>query len=210
MKKRLSRSIFDICLILSLASGAFYNAGCASLFGWDIHAPGILSESFTHTIHPTKSRVGLYLDPRLSQAISRDRGSALSDPQTYHIGEALYPMLIEGFQEGFEEFVFLEVEPTPDILKQYGISYLATVEIKGFDNQKGKPLSRQSLTVVTNVSLYNAEMGLLRRFDAKGSSDTRKVFAKKGGPEVNLNAAIENNILATIQFLQDVIGNPKN
>lgn len=209
MDKRLPRNFFDIFLILFLSAGAIYEAGCASLFGWDIHAPGVLSESFSHAIQPVNSRVALYLDPRLPQALSKDRGSTLSDPQTYHIGEALYPMLIEGFQEGFDEFVFLEMEPTQDILKQYGIPYLATVEIKGFDNQKGKPLSRQSLTVVTRVSLYNSKMDLLRQFDAKGSSDTRKVFAKKGGPEVNLNAAIENNILATIQFLQDVMRDPQ-
>ena len=209
MISRQTGNFIKIFFVPLLLGCTLSGTGCATLFGWDIHAPGILSESFTHTIQPQKTRIALYLDPGTPKVISKDRGSVLSDPQTYHLGEALYFMLIEGFQEGFEEFIFLEVEPTPGILKQYGIPYLASVAVTGFDNQKGKPLSRQVLTLTTNISLYDADLKLVRQFEARGSSDTRKVFAKKGGPEVNLNAAIESNVLTTIQFLQDVFTDPK-
>ena len=178
-------------------------AGCAALFGWDIHAPGILSENFIHTIHPMGQRVALYVDPKFSQYISKDRGSALSDPQTYHVGEAFLPMLIEGFQQGFEEFIMLEVQPTQDILKQYAIPHTVAVTLKGFDNIKGKPLNRQVITIETEAVIYDSNLNTLAKFNSEGSSDARKVFGKKGGPQVNLNAAAENNILAIVQFVQD-------
>lgn len=179
--------------------------GCATLFGWDIHAPGVLSQHFVETVPKSSQRIGLYLDSSLGAFQSTDRGSALSDPQTYHIGESLHPMLIEAFQQAFEEFILLEVESNPGILKQYAIPYVVTIRVHGFNNTKGRPLSRQVLTLFTKVELYDSNLTPLQRFEAKGRSDTRKVFAKRGGPEVNLNAAIENNVLATIQFLQDVM-----
>lgn len=184
-------------------------AGCATLFGWDIHAPGILSENFNHTIQPMPQRMALYVDPELTRFVSKDKGSAMSDPQTYHVGEAFHPMLIEGFQQGFEEFIMLEVEPTRDVLKQYAIPYVAAVRMKGFDNRKGKPLNRQVITVATETLIYDSDLKVLAKFDSSGSSDSRKVFAKRGGPEVNLNAAIENDILSTVQFIQDWIRSEK-
>ncbi len=177
--------------------------GCAAVFGWDVHAPGVLSEDFGRSVHFLDKRVGLYFDPQLLNYESRNRGSRTADPQTYHIGEAFGPMLVEAFQAAFREFVFLEVEPDPDILNQYGIPYLAVVRIKDFYNRvtwKG-----QAVSLVAEVVVMDQRFRLLGRFEVVGSSDAQKAFAKKGGPEVNLNAALENNVLAIIQYLQDSI-----
>ncbi len=187
----------------SLVLFLLFFSGCAALFGWDIHAPGILSSEFNHAIQPAPKRIGLYIEPSSRKIFSKDRGSRLSDPQTYHIGEAFEPMLVEGFQQGFQEFVFLELEPTAALLKQYGIPYVAAVRVKDFENRKGKPLHRQVVSVWSETYLYDDHLNLLVRFESRGTSDARKVFAKKGGPEVNLNAAIENNVRAVVLFLQD-------
>ena len=176
-------------------------AGCAAIFGWNIHAPGILSENFSKTVRPVYERVALYLPPDLLSYQSKNRGSQTADPQTYYIGEALGPMLIEGFQDAFDEFIFLETEPTPPLLKRYGIQRLAVVRIKDFQNHV--TLKGQKLTLATETAVFDSDLRLLSKFDSWGVSDSQKVFAKKGGPEVNLNAAIESNILAIIQHLQD-------
>ena len=178
-------------------------AGCASIFGWDIHAPGILSENFSHSIQPVHGRVALYLPPDLLEYKSYDRGGRTADPQTYHVGEALGPMFIEAFQTSFDEFVFLELEPTPAVLKQYGISHLVVVRIKNFKNRV--TWGGHGVALTTEAVVLDSDLNTLGHFEATGTSEAKKVFAKKGGPQVNLNAAIENNILAIIQYLQDSI-----
>ena len=178
-------------------------SGCAALFGWDIHAPGILSESFVQNVQPSPHRVAFYLDPESWKAVSKNKGGFWADPQTYHVGEAFLPMVIEGFQNGFEEFVFLEVEPSAAILQQYGIEYAAMTKIMGLGNSV--TLKGQALELRTRTAVYDTQMQLLGEFESRGLSDAKKVFAKKGGPEVNLNAAIENNILAMVQYIQDAI-----
>ena len=185
----------------ALAFILFFETGCAALFGWNIHAPGILSESFARTVQPAPERVALYFSPELLTYESKDRGSRTADPQTFYLGEALGPMLIEGFQNSFQEFIFLEVEPTPAILKQYGIQRLAVVRIKDFKNRV--TLKGQKITVVTETAVLDSDLHTLSDFESTGESDTQKVFAKKGGPEMNLNAAIERNVLAIVQNLQD-------
>ena len=176
--------------------------GCARLFGWDIHAPGILSENFTQLVRAVDERVALYLPPELLRYESKDKGSWSADPQTYHVGEAFGPMLVEGFQNGFSEFIFLETRPTPEILARYGIHRLAVVRLKDFGNRvtwKG-----QSLTLATETAVFDSGMKEIDRFESRGTSASEKIFSKKGGPEVNLNAALENNVRAVVQHLQDV------
>lgn len=177
--------------------------GCARLFGWDIHAPGILSQDFERRLQPVQQRVALYIDPAVWSFESKNRGGKLADPQTYHVGEAFVPMAIEAFQQGFEEFIFLEIEPTPAILKQYGIPYVTVVRIHSFGNRV--TLKGQAVELVTEVAVFDQNMQSLGKLEARGSSDAQKVFAKKGGPQVNLNAAIENNVIATVQYIQDAI-----
>ena len=178
--------------------------GCTALFGWDIHAPGLLSNGFFYSVKPLeRTRVALYVDPAAARYVSHDKGGRTADPQTYDVGEAFLPMLIEAFQAGFEEFIFLEVEPEPAVLRRYAIPYLAVVRIKDFQNDvswKGQALSLGTETVVMDT-----EMKVLGKFESKGSSDSEKIFSKKGGPQVNLNAAIENNVTATVQYVQDSI-----
>ena len=177
--------------------------GCARLFGWEIHAPGILSQNFYHQVAPSNARVGLYITPRLRDYISDDKGTRFSDPQNYYIGEAFTPLLVEGFQQAFDEFILLEVEPGPEILRQYAIPHLVVVDIAGFRNIKD--MKGQAVVVTTEAGIYDTDMNLAARFEAKGSSGAQKVFAKKGGPEVNLNAALENNVIVIIQYLQDFL-----
>ena len=188
------RSLILLTLIL-------LEGGCAQLYGWEIHAPGVLSESFAQKVAPINERVALYLPKQLLDYQSRDRGGTFSDPQTYHIGEALGPMLAEAFQQGFSEFIFLEVDPTLALLKRYGISRLAIVGVKGFKNRV--TLKGQSVSLVTQTALFDSDFKLIERFQSSGTSQAWKVFAKRGGLEVNLNAALENNALAVVQHIQD-------
>ena len=174
--------------------------GCVRLFGWDIHAPGILSRRFAETVQPVPERIALYLAPELLNYQSQDRGSRTADPQTYHIGEALGPVLVEAFQEGFHEFIFLETEPTRAILARYAIPRVAVVRVKRFKNRV--TWRGQKVTLVTETRVFDSELKPLSRFESVGTSEAKKVFAKKGGPEVNLNAAIESNVLAILQNLQ--------
>lgn len=183
---------------------SFLFSGCAALFGWNIHAPGTLSGEFFTKVMPQSQRVALYFDQSLAGFVSKNKGGITADPQTYYAGEALAPMLIEGFQYSFEEFVLFEREPTVELMKQYRIDYLVAVKIRQFNNQvtwKG-----QRLELVTESAVFDQDLKLQTRFESRGSSDAKKVFAKKGGPEVNLNAALEYNAYAIIQHLQDWIG----
>ena len=179
----------------------FLLPGCARLFGWDIHAPGVLSSNFTQLVHPIDERIALYIPEEFLQYKSKDRGSWSADPQTYHVGEALGPLLVEGFQNGFSEFILLETEPTAALLKRYGINRFVVVRIKEFKNKvtwKG-----QGLLLVTETAVFDSGMNKLAQFESTGSSESEKIFAKKGGPEVNLNAALENNVRAIVQHIQD-------
>ncbi|MBN1687536.1 MAG: hypothetical protein JW893_00390 [Candidatus Omnitrophica bacterium] len=178
-------------------------AGCATLFGWDIHAPGMLSSDFSKQIQPVPVRLALYLPPEVSAYESQDKGGRLADPQTYHVGEAFSPMALEAFQEGFEEFILMETEPSAQILKQCGIPYLAVVAITDFGNKV--TLKGQAIAIQTEVVLYNQDLYPVIHFQASGLSDAEKVFAKRGGPQVNLNAAIERCLLAIVQQLQDSV-----
>ncbi len=178
-------------------------AGCATLFGWNIHAPGILSAQFAQEVPELDQRVALYLPPQLLSYKSTNRGGRFADPQTYYVGESYAPMLIEGFQAAFKEFVLVEVEPTPDILRQYGIPYLVVVGIKDFGNRV--TMKGQAVALMTEAVVYDTNLNVLAHFESSGVSDAQKVFAKKGGPEVNLNAALERNIIAVLQYVQDGI-----
>lgn len=188
---------FQILLFLLL----FLHTGCATIFGWKIHAPGLLSSGFEQKIKPVNERIALYLPPETLNYESRDRGGRLADPQTYYVGEALGPMFLEGFQAAFNELIFLETEPTPKIMARYAIPRLAMVRVKDFKNRV--TLRGQGVMLVTETVVLDPDLKPLARFEARGASDARKVFAKRGGPEVNLNAAIENNVLAVVQQLQD-------
>jgi len=193
------RNLLSLLMIVFV----FAHTGCATLFGWDIHAPGILSEGFTQKVSPVNQRIALYVPPSLLTYESTDKGGQFADPQTYYVGDALGPMLVEAFQTGFSEFIFMEVDPTAPMLKQYGIPYLAAVRVKDFRNRV--TLKGQAITLVTETIVFDTDLNLLVRFESRGTSAAQKVFAKKGGPEVNLNAAVENNVLAIVQYLQDGI-----
>lgn len=177
--------------------------GCASLFGWDIHAPGLLSNNFFHKVTPMAQRLGLWVEPDLPAYVSKDRGGKTADPQTYHIGEAFGPMLIEAFQNGFDEFVLMETEPAAEVMKQYGIQWLVSIRILEFKNDvtwKGQTLRLRTESVVLDPDLKEKA-----RFESSGASQAEKVFGKKGGPQVHLNATLENTSEAIILHLQDLI-----
>lgn len=196
------KSIFHPAWIMGVLALGFL-VGCQYLFGWEIHAPGILSENFSRQVSPVSERVALYLPRELLEFKASDPGSRFADPKDFYVGESLGPMLVEAFQQTFGEFVFMEVEPTPAILKRYGIPYLVAVQIKKFDNEL--PWKGQTITLVTETVVFNADLKELARYESRGSSEARKVFAKKGGPEVNLNAAVESNVLANVQYLQEAL-----
>ena len=177
--------------------------GCQTLFGWDIHAPGRLSNNFFTSIETIDAGVGLWLSPEVYQYVSKDRGSRFADPQTYHVGESLSPMILEGFQHSFKRFYLLEVEPTPEMMQAYGLEYLVGVGVKDFNNHV--TMKGQGVGLVLRAEIYNAKLESLVNLDVQGSSEAVKVFAKKGGPEVNLNAAIENATSSLILYLQDAI-----
>lgn len=195
---------FVVCL-----AGSFFiltagtQSGCTRLFGWDIRAPGVLSGQFAGQVQQTPHRIALYIPPDIASYISKDRGGRFADPQTYHVGEAFHLMVLEAFQEAFAEFILLEVPPSPEILQQYAIPYLVTVSIQDFGNRV--TLRGQALQLMTEVQVYDAQLNRLGRFEASGTSDAEKVFARKGGPEMNLNAALERNLLATVEGVRDLL-----
>ncbi|MBI4388100.1 MAG: hypothetical protein HY582_03570 [Candidatus Omnitrophica bacterium] len=193
-------------LLVTLSStliATFLFSGCTTIFGWGIHAPGVLSNRYYEQVKPAPQRMGLYLPDELIQFESKERGGRLADPQRYFIGESFVPMAIEGFQRAFEEFVLMEAKPASDILTRHQIPYLVTIKPESFKNRV--TLKGQAVELKTRVTIFDSELHLVREFQATGSSDAQKVFAKKGGPEVNLNAAIENNITSTVQFVQDFL-----
>ena len=195
------KSRFWLIVFAGLTGVSLALTGCARLFGWDIHAPGLLSESFITQVSYRHERVALYLPPSVMRFQSKDRGGLTADPQTFHVGEAFAPMMVESLQATFENFIFLEAEPTPEILKRYGIAYLVVVKIKDFRNNV--TMKGQTLLLRTETLVLDPDLNVLVRYESRGSSAAKSVFKKKGGPEVNLNAAIERNILAIIQYLQD-------
>ncbi|OQA41907.1 MAG: hypothetical protein BWY49_00183 [Candidatus Omnitrophica bacterium ADurb.Bin314] len=186
---------------LFVVLGVLVFSGCATLFGWDIRAPGVLSRRFYEHVHPESQRVGVYLDPALHGMISTNKGGRFADPQTYHIGDAYLPMAIEAFQQGFTEFVLIESEPTQEMLRQYAIPYLVYIKPGAFGNDV--TLKGQAISFETEAFVFDQDLGFLDRFRTTGSSDSKKVFAKKGGPQVNLNAALENNIESVVLHIQD-------
>jgi len=186
-------------LIFSL----FLLTGCASIFGWDIHAPGLLSEGFIQSVQPAHQRIALYFPKDLLSYVSKDRGGRTADPQTYHVGESYGPMIIEAFQSAFAEFIFLEMEPSADLLKQYAVPYLVAVKIKNFNNEVSG--SGQILSLATETTIFDSDLTVIEHFESTGTSDVKRVFAKKGGPQVNLNLALENNIMSIVEHIQDVL-----
>lgn len=196
-------NLYNRTMRKSLALVLFALSGCATLFGWNIHAPGLMSGSFENQIRPLPQRIALYLDPSIYSYESKDRGGALADPQTFYIGEAYAPMAVEGFQQAFEEFIFMEAEPTKDILTRYGIPYLAVIRPKGFKNRV--TMKGQAVQFFTETVILGPDLNEIDRFESRGMSDVEKIFAKKGGPEVNLNAALENNVTAIVQYIQDSV-----
>ncbi|OGX06854.1 MAG: hypothetical protein A3G87_01495 [Omnitrophica bacterium RIFCSPLOWO2_12_FULL_50_11] len=198
MEKHQFAKIQFLLLVLILSQ-----TGCARIFGWDIHAPGILSEQFLQSTQALPQRIALYVPPDLFRYESRDRGSRTADPQTYHVGEAYGPMMVEAFQGAFDEFIFLETEPTEAIMRRYGIPYVVVIRIKEFQNRV--TWRGHAIKIVTEAVTLDSHLEECGRFEATGISDAEKVFAKKGGPQVNLNAALENNILAMINYLQDAL-----
>ncbi len=191
------RSLFVWILLGVLSSG------CAAIYGWNIHAPGLLSIEFARDLPQTKHRVALFIPEGQKEFISKDKGTRWSDPQTYYVGEAFVPMLIESCQSGFSEFILMEAVPTPDMMRQYGIEALVVTEIKDFKNRKA--FSSQGLDIYTETSVFNSDLKMIRRFETRGTSEAPGTFAKKGGLEVNLNAAIEGALRETVAQIQEVL-----
>ncbi|HRK61432.1 MAG TPA: hypothetical protein PLY88_02645 [Candidatus Omnitrophota bacterium] len=181
----------------------FVLCSCVAIYGWNIHAPGLLSDEFARDIPQVSKRVALYIPEGQKEFISKDKGTRWSDPQTYYIGEAFVPMLIESFQSGFTEFVLLEALPNPEIMSQYAIDAVVVSEIKDFKNRKTLPA--QGLDVYTETAVFNRDLKLIRRFETRGTSEAKGTFAKKGGLEVNLNAAIEGSLRETVLQVQDAL-----
>lgn len=186
-----------------LLAGLLFFSGCAALFGWKIHAPGLLSQDYYRQVVPTQGRVALYLPEEVLHYQSTNRGGALADPQTYFVGEAFVPMILEGFQRAFQEFVLFETEPDAVMMKRYGVQRLAVVRIRALKNRV--TLKGQAVQLETETRVYNQELKPAAAFESIGMSDAKKVFSKKGGPEINLNFAIENNVKALVQYLQDKV-----
>ncbi|MBP9866292.1 MAG: hypothetical protein KBC91_07815 [Candidatus Omnitrophica bacterium] len=184
-----------------LFAGLLFFSGCAALFGWKIHAPGLLSQDYYSRVVPSQARVALYLPEDVLRYQSTNRGGALADPQTYFVGEAFVPMILEGFQRAFQEFVFFETEPNPVLMRRYGIQRLAVVRIRALKNRV--TLKGQAVQLETETRVYNEALEPVAAFESIGTSDAKKVFSKKGGPEINLNFAIENNVTALVQYLQE-------
>ena len=88
-------------------------------------------------------------------------------------------------------------------MQQYGVSHLAVAEVTGFKNRKN--LKGQGLDLYTETTLFDHNLKLISRFQTRGTSEARGVFAKKGGPEVNLNAAIESNLRNVVLMIQDEV-----
>jgi len=197
--------IFSVRLkaFLHVLGCAILLSGCATIFGWDIHAPALVSQRFYEHVQPMPERLALYLDPSIPAWISKNKGGRFADPQTYHIGEAYVPIVIEGFQQGFGEFILMEEEPTQAMLRQYAIPHLVYVRPQAFNNDVS--LKGQVLELQTETLVFDQELRLLDRFRTSGKSDSKKVFAKKGGPQVNLNAALENNAEGMILYIQDAL-----
>lgn len=187
----------------SAALALFLLSGCTAIYGWNIHAPGLLSDEFAADIPAVPHRIALYIPEGQKEFVSKDKGTIWSDPQTYYVGEAFVPMLIESFQTGFAEFVLMEALPTPALMQRYGIEALAVTEIKGFTNRKA--YSAQGLDIYTETALFNRDLKLIRRFETRGTSEARGTFAKKGGLEVNLNAAIEGALRETVSQVQEAL-----
>jgi len=148
-------------------------------------------------------RVALYIPEGQKEFISKDKGTRWSDPQTYYIGEAFVPMLIESFQNGFTEFILMEALPNPEIMSQYAIDAVVVSEIRDFKNRKTLPA--QGLDLYTETTVFNRDLKLIRRFETRGTSEAKGTFAKKGGLEVNLNAAIEGSLRETVLQVQDAL-----
>ena len=200
-QKPRSKQVFFLLGLWLLMLGSLF--GCTAIYGWNIHAPGILSGEFARDIPQSPHRVALYVPEGQKEFVSKDKGTRLSDPQTYYVGEAFVPMLAEAFRSSFSEFVMMEAIPTPAIMKQYGIEMLAVSEIKDFKNRK--TLSAQGLDLYTETSLFSPNLKMIRRFEARGTSEAPGTFSKKGGLEVNLNAAIEGNLREVIAQVQDAL-----
>ena len=73
----------------------------------------------------------------------------------------------------------------------------------------GKIGKGHAVGVTTETTVFDSDLKRLDDFESMGSSDAEKVFSKKGGPQVNLNAALENNIKAVVEYLQDSIRSGK-
>jgi len=189
--------------LFCLISCVLLFSGCAALFGWKIHAPALLSQDYYGKVAPAHGRVALYLPDEVLQYKSTNRGGALADPQTYFVGEAFVPMVLEAFQRAFQEFVFFETEPDERMMRRYGIERLAVIRIRALKNRV--TLKGQALQLETETRVYDEALTPVAAFESIGTSDAKKVFSKKGGPEINLNFAIENNVTAVVQYLQDKI-----
>lgn len=197
MERRVINSAF---LVVSL----ILFSGCAALFGWKIHAPGLLSQDYYRRVLPASGRVALYLPDEVLQYKSTNRGGALADPQTYFVGEAFTPMILEAFQRGFQEFIVFETEPDAVMMRRYVVQRLVVVRIRALKNRV--TLKGQALQLETETRVYDQTLAPIAAFESIGTSDAKKVFSKKGGPEINLNFAIENNVTALVQYLQDKHG----
>jgi len=181
--------------------GMLLFSGCAALFGWKIHAPALLSQDYYSRVFPAEGRVALYLPNDTLGFQSTNKGGALADPQTYFVGEAMTPMILEAFQRAFSEFIFFETEPTVPLMRLYDIQSLAVVRIRTLKNRV--TLKGQAVQLETETRIYNQNLEPVAAFESLGTSDAKNVFSKKGGPEINLNAAIENNVTALVQYIQD-------
>ena len=74
------KSRFWLIVFAGLTGVSLALTGCARLFGWDIHAPGLLSESFSTQVSYRHERAALYLPPSVMRFQSKDKRRPSAHP----------------------------------------------------------------------------------------------------------------------------------
>lgn len=181
--------------MLALVFSGLLLAGCHS-----IRPTALVTNTMISSAPKIETSTDLVIDSAYASFISKDRGSALADPQTYYIGPALAELTKTYFKKSFTAITILSTDPVSSKTSEYIIH----PKITGFENDV--ELSEQEIGITLEADVYDKNMKLIDRVKIHGRSRGKLgLFNPSETASHVVNLAIQNSLILLLKEIDKAI-----
>ncbi len=162
-------------------------------------------DEFIQPVAKMPLEVGLVMDETYRNYVSKDRGDALADSQTYYVGEALLPLTTTYFQSAFEAVQIFDTLPAKK--GAINLDYVIAMEILNFDNLiSGIIGTEQEIVVTLKANIYDQNLRLIKTQSATDSYEgSIGAFGSTKKSSIVVSRALQKTLAMLIGKIQSVL-----